>query len=276
MGRPADRDRPTRELTSLKNPFLKSLRRALAEGVTPEGWLAVEGPHLVDEALKATETATVRCIVFGQNVAAKLPSLVAGLPPDAARVQVPDRLFQKIAQTENSQGIAALVELRQPELEATLTVRDGLFLVACQLQDPGNLGTMVRSALALGATALIALAETVSPFNPKAVRSSAGAIFHLPAFTELKPSDLFPRLRACGVRTFAGDPRSPLDLSSADFRTAVAVLVGNEGAGLPVEISKQADQLVTIPIRPGTDSLNAATAAGIFLYEAARQRGFKY
>lgn len=265
-----------RSLTSPNNPFLKSLRRALAEGVTEEGSLAVEGPHLVEEALNAGANARVVTIVVAQQALRKFRSLLGRLPTDAETVQVPDRLFQKLAQTENSQGIAALVELRRADLETTLASRDGLFLVACQLQDPGNLGTMVRSAQALGATALIALAGTVSPYNPKAVRSSAGAIFHLPVFIESKPGDLFSRLHAHGVRTIAADPRSSVNLSSADFRPEVAVLVGNEGAGVPLEVSREADQLVAIPIRPGTDSLNAAAAASIFLYEAARQRGFKY
>ncbi len=265
-----------RSLTSLNNPFLKSLRRALAEGVDEEGSLAVEGPHLIEEALKAGANARLRTVVIGQQASGKFRPLLSRLPPGAETVQIPDRLFQKLAQTENSQGIAALVELRRADLEATLASRDGLFLVACQLQDPGNLGTMVRSAHALGATALIALAGTVSPFNPKAVRSSAGAIFHLPVFMESKPSGLFHLLRAHGVRTIAADPRSPLNLSSADFRPAVAVLVGNEGAGVPADISREADQLVAIPTRPGTDSLNAAAAASIFLYEAARQRGFRF
>ncbi len=266
----------TRELTSLNNPFLKSLRRALAEGVAEEGSLAVEGPHLIEEALNAGANACVRTVVIGQRASGKFRPLLSRLPPGTETVQIPDRLFQKLAQTENSQGIAALVELRRADLETTLACRDGLFLVACQLQDPGNLGTMIRSAHALGAMALIALAGTVSPFNPKAVRSSAGAIFHLPVFMESKLGDLFHLLRARGVRTIAADPRSPLNLSSADFRPAVAVLVGNEGAGVPPEVSREADQLVTIPTRPGTDSLNAAAAASIFLYEAARQRGFKY
>ena len=135
---------------------------------------------------------------------------------------------------------------------------------------------MMRSGFALGATALITLPATVSPFNPKAVRSSAGAIFRLPVFPGIEAGLLCAGLRTAGVRIVAADRRSSCSLAQADLRGPVALLIGNEAAGLPQEIVCEADLRLSIPIRAGTDSLNAATAAGIFLYEAARQRGFRH
>ena len=190
--------------------------------------------------------------------------------------QTPARLFRQIAQTETPQGIAALVELRAETLEAVLRARDALLLVACGLQDPGNLGTILRSAQAFGASALITLAETVSPFNPKAARASAGAVFHVPMLMGEKAESLFPRLRAAGVRVVGTDRHSSARISDADLRGPLAILIGQEAAGLPAEIARQAETLVSIPIRAGMDSLNAATAASIVLYEVARQRGFRY
>lgn len=265
-----------RELTSPSNPLLKSLRRALARGVTTEGWLAVEGPHLVEEALRATASASVRRVVVGRRAAQNFQHLLSRSPSEAEIIRVPDRLFEKLAQTETPQGVVALVEKYPADLESHLNRRDCLLLVACGIQNPGNLGTIIRSAQALGATAVITLEGTVSPFNPKAVRSSAGAIFHLPVFPDFESEKLFRRFRAVGLRTIAADQRSPMPLSSADLTTPVAILIGREASGLPPEISREAGQLLSIPIGLGTDSLNAAIAASIFLYEAARQRGFRY
>ncbi len=267
---------PIREITSPANPLLKVYRRALAVGVTREGWLAVEGPHLLEEALVATANGVVQSVLVSATGARKFRELLERLPKEAEMAQISDRLFEQIAQTETPQGIVGLIELRPADLDSILARRDVLLLIACGLQDPGNLGTMMRSAQALGATALITLEETVSPFNPKAVRSSAGAIFRLPVFADLKPSALFERLRAAGVRIIAADQRSSAPLAEADLTTSVAILVGNEAQGLAPEIGREAGQLLSIPILPGMDSVNAAMAASIFLYEAARQRGFRY
>jgi TrmH family RNA methyltransferase len=181
-----------------------------------------------------------------------------------------------VAQTQNPQGIAGLVELPRHNLDTILGGENLLLLVACGLQDPGNLGTLMRSASAFGASALFTLHETVSPFNPKVVRSSAGAIFHLPILAGLAANELLNRLRAAQVRIIAADRHSPLSLCQADLRGSLALMVGREASGLPPEIAGEASLLLSIPIRPGMDSVNVAAAATVFLYEVARQRGFKY
>jgi len=265
-----------REISSSSNALLKVFRRALAEGTTREGWLAVERPFLFEEALNAAPAARIHSVLVGRSGAEKFAKLLARVPEEAEVSQVPDRLFAQVAQTESPQGIAALVELPHHDLEVILTRRDVLLLVACGIQDPGNLGTMMRSAQAFGATALLTLEETVSPFNPKAVRSSAGAIFQLPVFSNLKTDVLFQRLRAAGIRVVGADRHSPLPVAQADLSGPLAILVGREATGLPQEIFREANQLLSIPIRAGMDSVNAAMAASIFLYEAARQHGFRY
>ncbi len=261
-----------REITSAANPLLKVFRGALAEGVTREGWLAVEGPHLVEEALAQ---AQVRSLLVSRDAASKFRHLLARVPKGAEVAQVPERLFARVAETQAPQGIAALVELRAHDLDAVLAQHGGIFLVGCGLQDPGNIGVMMRSAQALGAAALLTLTETVSPFNPKAVRASAGAIFRLPVFGNLEPADLFRRLRSARIRIIAADQHSPSPLWQADWQSSVAVMIGREGTGLAPGLFKEANQLLSIPIHSGTESLNAATAASIFLYEAARHRGFQ-
>jgi len=266
----------SRQIGSPTNSLLKVYRRALAKGTTREGWLAVEGPFLMEEALAAAPAARTHGVLVAESGGAKFAGIIERLPAEAEAVQVPDRLFEQVAQTQNPQGIAGLVELPAHNLDAILRRRNLLLLVACGLQDPGNLGTLMRSAAAFGASALITLEETVSPFNPKAVRSSAGAIFRLPVLTGLAANELLPRLRAARVRIIAADRHSPSPLDQADLRGSLALMVGREASGLPPEIAREASLLLSIPIRAGMDSVNVATAGSVFLYEAARQRGFKY
>ncbi len=264
-----------REISSPANSLLKVFRRALAEGTTKEGWLAVEGPFLVEEALRAAPRVKIHSVLVAAGAAAKFAELLGRVPAEVETTQVSDRLFAGVAQTPSPQGIAALVELPHFEMEQALKIANPLLVVACRLQDPGNLGTMIRTALAFSATAFLTLQETVNPFNPKAVRSSAGAIFHLPLVCGLDPQAALPNLGR-RVHIVAAERHSPASLAGADLRGPIAILVGREADGLPDEIARHASQLLSIPIRPEVDSINAATAASIFLYEAARQRGFHY
>src|SRR5579863_813717 len=224
-----DAHKAVREIGSASNSLIKVFRRALAEGTTREGWLAVEGPLLLGEALEASAgaaaqgqdegagvRATIESVLVGRSAAAKFAEMIGRLPKNAEVANVPDHVFASVAQTETPQGIAALVELAAPSLDDVLARADALLVVACGLQDPGNLGTILRSAQALGATALVALPGTVSPFNSKVVRSSAGAIFRLPVVRNLDPDALWHKLRATGMRTVAADSHSPATLTAAD------------------------------------------------------------
>lgn len=265
-----------RHLTSATNSLVKVFRRALAEGMTRDGWLCGEGPHFLEEALKAGPGAAVHSVLVASGAEDKHRALLAQLPAESELASIPDRLFRQLAGTRTPQGIAALTELPVFDLQTTVASRNVVLVVACGLQDPGNLGTVIRSADALGASAVIALAGTVSPFNPKVIRSCVGSIFRVPVFAGAKSANLFKLLRDLRVRILGTGPHSGLSVSAVDLHGPVALLVGQEAAGLPPEISREADSLLNIPIRPGADSLNAATATGVLLYEIARQRGFHY
>lgn len=265
-----------REVLSPSNPVIKVFRRALIDGATREGWLGLEGPLLLEDAMNANERATIHSVLAGQSATAKYQALISRLPNHTEVVTVSDRMFAQIAATETPQGIAALVEIKPPDFEAILSRSNVLLLVACGIQDPGNLGTIIRSGQALGADALVALKETVNPFNPKTVRASAGAILRLPILRNQQAAPFFERLRRAKVCVIAASRRSKMPLADANLKDSVAFLIGREASGLPPEIAKGADLTLSIPIRPETDSINAAAAASIFLYEAARQREFRY
>jgi RNA methyltransferase, TrmH family len=266
----------TRVLTSATNSLVKVFRRALADGQTRDGWLCGEGPHFLEEALKPGSRAKVHSVLVSAEAAEKHQALLAQLPAESELAQIPGQLFNQLAGTRTPQGVAAIVELAARDLKAAAASRNAVLVIACGLQDPGNMGTIIRSADALGATAVVTLAGTVNPFNPKAVRSCVGSIFRMPVFAGWKPEAVFEILRDSKVRILGTAPRSANAFSSADLRGSIALLVGQEAAGLPPEISREADELLSIPIRTEADSLNAATAAGIFLYEVARQREFQY
>jgi TrmH family RNA methyltransferase len=139
------------------------------------------------------------------------------------------------------------------------------------LQDPGNLGTIARSAEAFGATGLLLGEGTVSQWNWKALRASAGSMFRVPA-ARVELASAIRELKARGVRVVASSSHKGVSIAEADLRGAVALLVGNEGAGLSKDVLSQADEIVAIPQSPRVESLNAGIAASIILYEAARQR----
>jgi RNA methyltransferase, TrmH family len=281
---------PTRpqlsRITSPTNSLIKVFRRALKDGVTSDGWVGLEGPLGIDEILRmeASRSAQnllrsasrIRSLLVSESAATKYQHLLEQLVNDVEIAQAGERIFRSIAQTVNPQGIAALVEVHPPELGAVLAQRNVILVVACGLQEPGNLGTIARTAEAFGAGALLALGSTVSVFNPKAVRASGGAVFRLPVYPKLQAGRMFDLLKSGGIGIAAADPRGQAQVPGADLRGPLAILIGNEKAGLDTEILSQCALRLRIPIRPEVDSINAATSAGVLLYEAARQRGFIY
>ena len=251
-------------VTSRQNRRVKELRAGLSRGGrTATGQIAVEGLHLVQEAAKSglrLHTVLVRAGSEGLLEQVELGG--------AEVLIVSGELFASAAATEQPQGIAALVEA--PVFAAGALLKGTpLVVVAGGLQDPGNLGTLIRSAEAFGASGMILLPGTVSVWNGKALRASAGSAFRLPVVT-LGWEEAAEFLRQHAVRIVAAVARE--GVSMTDLRGASALLIGNEGAGLPAEWIAQADERVTIPCPGVVESLNAAVAGSVLLYEAMRQR----
>lgn len=183
-----------------------------------------------------------------------------------------DRLFAGASGTEAPQGIAALVHPRSYRWE-DLLAGTPLVVILIGVQDPGNVGTAIRSAEAFGATGAVACRGTAHPLAPKALRASAGSAFRLPLIAGVDLASCLARLGNAHVRVYAASLSGGLSPEEADLRNPVALLIGSEGAGLSREIESVADARLRIPLAAGVDSLNAAVAASVLLYEAARQRG---
>ena len=261
---------PTRIVQSKQNNRLKQLRRALAQpGRGAQGLAGIEGPNLLEEALRAG--LHIPCVFVAQGAQQLLDSF--NLPAATEILLVPPDILASTLATETPQLIAALVEPPDWTLAHLLGAQKPapLLLVLAGLQDPGNLGTILRSAEAFGADGILCLPGTVSPWNPKALRASAGSLFRLPVLAASQQHAI-ACLREAGVKIWTttvsqGQPADLVDLSGP-----VALLIGNEGNGVPAALAAKADGVLTIPCPGPVESLNAAVAAGVLLYEASRQR----
>ncbi|HEY6488369.1 MAG: RNA methyltransferase [Terracidiphilus sp.] len=262
---------PLRIVQSQQNARLKELRRALAQpGREPTGLVGIEGPHLVTEALRAG--LRLRCVFAAQDAESLLDPL--HLPVRTEVLLLPREILSRALTTETPQPIAALIE--PPCWNWSHVLGAGrktapLLLVLAGLQDPGNLGTILRSAEAFGADGILSLPGTVSPWNPKAMRASAGSVLRVP-FLAVSEREAFTRLREAGVRTYVTTPLASHPADLVNLAEPAALLIGNEGNGVPEELAAKADQAITIPCPGPVESLNAAVAASVLLYEAARQR----
>jgi TrmH family RNA methyltransferase len=196
------------------------------------------------------------------------------LPQIKAQVEclvVPDDVFKSAVDTESPQGVAALVFPREYTLQGILAVPDALLVITAGIQDPGNLGTIVRSAEAFGASGAILGEQTVSRFNAKAIRASAGSIFRLPSVAS-NLRDAVKELRKSGFRLVGTSSHKGVPLDQAKLTGSVVLVIGSEGSGLSHELIAQMDELVSIPHSATVESLNAGVAASVLLYEASRQR----
>ena len=259
---------PVRIVQSKQNARLKELRRALSNpGRNENGLAGIEGPNLLDEALRAD--LRVACVFVAQGSERLLERMP--LPLEAEVLVMPRELLDLALATDTPQPVAALVE--PPDWTWAHVLKDSapLIVILAGLQDPGNLGTIVRSAEAFGVDGVVCLPGTVNAWNAKAVRASAGSVFRVPLLSASE-EDAFARLSAADVRVLATTVHGAQPAEFVNLAGPVALLIGNEGNGVPADLIDRADEAITIPCPGPVESLNAAVAASVLLYEAARQR----
>jgi len=262
---------PYRIVQSKQNSRLKELRRALAQpGRESRSLAGIEGPNLLEEALSAG--VRIPTVFVAQGEERLLEGLA--LPAETEVLLLSRELLDSALATETPQPVAALVE--PPDWSWADVLSDTnkaapLIVVLAGLQDPGNLGTILRSAEAFGATGILCLPGTVSEWNPKAVRASAGSVFRMPLIS-VNEKDCFARLRKAGVKIWTTAVHGAQPANLVDLAGPVGLLIGNEGSGVSQKLASQADGAVTIPCPGPVESLNAAAAASVLLYEASRQR----
>jgi RNA methyltransferase, TrmH family len=265
-----------RRVEGQHNPLVKQLRQAFARGArTEDGDCAIEGVRIVEEAIRSG--LRFRAVFFRESARDRAERLVPQFGAHVEIVQLPDKLFDRAVPSETPQGVAALVRLKEfsmDDLFERLSV--GPVIVLAGLQDPGNLGTILRSAEAFGSAGVVLGEGTVSPYNSKVIRASAGSVFRLPiVVAKIAANDLEElanRLRTQNVRLIATSSHKGTRLDQSHLSGALAIFVGSEGSGLPRGLMAKMDETIAIPHAPQVESLNAGVAASIVLYEAARQR----
>jgi len=265
-------DSRLRRVSSRQNAMVKDLRRSFSQAeATDQGAVAIEGLRIIEEAIRSG--LRFEAVFFSESGSAHAARLLPQVSSHTEALLLPDDVFSSAVSTETPQGVAALVKLKQAKLEDLLdqVSPDFLLVAAGGIQDPGNLGTIIRSAEAFSARGVLLGEKTVSHFNPKVVRASAGSLFRQP-LVKVKLGDAILQLRQHDVRVVASSSHKGRALDQVDLSGPLGLVVGNEGAGLPIEILSQTDELVTIPHSSRVESLNAGIAASILLYETSRQR----
>jgi len=254
-------------IASPRNPLLKEIRRALLRGtLTEDGCAVTETFHLLEEALRSD--CHVPVVLSAESVRGTVEQHIRNLE-DVRFSVVPDALFTQLSSTESSQGVLALVKPPRWTMEELLRGRT-LLLVLDGVQDPGNAGAIVRAGEAFGATGVLFLKGTVSPYNGKTLRASAGSLFRLPVVHGMEADLARTALAQRRLDVYAAVPGAPAQVTEVDFTRRCALIVGSEGRGVSEKLRSAARE-IAIPTL-GVESLNAAMAATVILYEASRQR----
>ncbi|CAN5605931.1 RNA methyltransferase [soil metagenome] len=257
-------------ISSASNSLLKKVRSLQQRsGREEHGLFLLEGPKLLIEA-KAKGVPIEEVIVSSSYLNAGF-SANESINVDEVTV-VEDKLFRDLITTSTPCGIVSIGKIHTHSLSDCLKGTKTLIAVAESVQDPGNLGTMIRAALAFGATGLVATAGSVDAFNPKVVRSAMGALFKLPVIVGIKMEELVRRLKEANVKIVALEPTAEKPFWELELNQSLAFMLGNEGNGLTSQAAQLADELVTIPMSGDTESLNVAVSAGVVLFECSRQR----
>lgn len=259
-----------RRIASRQNATLKELRRGFTtNAATDDGYCAIESLKTMEEAIRSG--IRFKVVLFSESGLPKADRLLSQLSSKVEALAVPDEVFRSVVETESPQGVAALVKLPDFSLDQILQAKQRLIVIAVGIQDPGNLGTILRSAEAFGATGVLLAEKTVSRFNSKVVRASTGSIFRLPT-VQVRLREALAKLHEAGVRLLGTSSHRGIPMDQTDLHSDCAIAIGNEGSGVPQEALAQMDELITIPHTNHVESLNAGIAASVILYEAARQR----
>ena len=260
-------------ISSRQNPLVLRMR-ALARGGAQEGDEAVlDGEHLLREALASG--VRVEVAAFLESVLeGPLAEVAAAVDRTGGRsVAVTQGVLAALSPVRQPSGVVSIARIPRPLMEA---VFDGtpqpLIFVLSDVQDPGNVGAIVRAGEACGVTGIVAAERTADAFGWKALRGSMGSTFRVPVASRVRLQEAAQAAKRRGIRLAAAVPRGGESLPQVDLRPASAILLGGEGCGLPDAILREADIRLSIPMRPPVESLNVAVAAALIAYEAARQR----
>jgi RNA methyltransferase, TrmH family len=253
-------------ISSRQNSLVRQFRD-VAHGDVADLML-LDGEHLIAEAIESG--VAIEIVAFAEQAAtAPVARRLAGA---TRRVIVSDAVLKAMSPVQSPSGVVAIARRPSSDLDSVFTRAPQLILLLHEVQDPGNIGAIVRAAEACGATGVICSERTADPFSWKALRGSMGSSFRVPLATRHPLASAIAAARGKGLRVFATDARGGTSLPECNLRVPAAIVLGGEGGGLPASIIESADERLTIPMQPPVESLNVSTAAALVIYEAARQR----
>jgi TrmH family RNA methyltransferase len=258
-------------ITSTSNPQVRRIVKlnTSARARRSEGCFAAEGVKLFCE----TPVSLRREIYVSHSFLEDEAHVRLLREHDAEAVEVDDAVFRKMCDTQTPQGILTVAQIPSCRREDLLgNGRNPLVMVLEDLQDPGNVGTVIRTAEGAGVTGVFMSGRTADCFQPKVIRSTMGSIFRVPVRREESVTELAEWLKSRGIRTFAAHLNGRRSYTEEDYTEGTAFLIGNEGNGLSAELTEKADTLIRIPMEGQVESLNAAVASALLMYEAHRQR----
>lgn len=262
------------KIGSQDNSRIKLIRKLhTRKGRVSEGRFIAEGINLVSEAVRRKMNIDFIMVPdsFEAGPGAELVKECI-LSADQTVCTVPGNVFDKLTDAENGIGILAVVRMEQPGLSILDQMPEGAdVLVLDRIQDPGNIGTMIRTAVAAGYGMIIAVKGTADIWSPKVLRATAGMIFDIPFVYADEVQQLADKLRQAGKRIAVTDPAGGRPYYEEDLRQDIALVIGNEGNGISDEMMSQADIRITLPMKGEIESLNAAVSAAILMYEAVRK-----
>ncbi len=262
-------------ITSAGNPLVKTLRALDRKKTRLEtGLFLAEGARLIEQALARSWGIDTLIVSVSGLERAHLQDLTSRAAISGARiVSLPDRLMGSISRKDNPQAVIAAVKQKPLHLDDVPKDASGLWIALYEVRDPGNLGTILRTADCAGAAGVIMVNQCCDPYSVEAVRASMGSLFDV-AFAKASFEDFNTWRCDLGLSIVAASVNGHSAHTQIDFKPPSLILMGNEQSGLPVELEAQCDELCLIPMRGGADSLNLAQATAIMLYEGWRQRGF--
>lgn len=255
-------------ITSISNPQVKRLLQLQkkSKARNEENVFVVEGIRMFAEVPEER----VEKVYISESLYNKKK---AELKPEKYPMEVlADKVFQHVSDTKTPQGILCIVKQKKYRMEELLQAENPHFMVLDNLQDPGNLGTIVRTAEGAGVTAVFMSKDCVDIYNPKTIRSTMGSIYRIPFIYVEDVLELMKIFKTKGVKTYAAHLNGKNSYDKENYQTGTAILIGNEGNGLRDEVAENADIWVRIPMHGQVESLNAAIAASIFMFEVCRQR----
>lgn len=255
-------------ITSTSNPQVKRLLQLQKKSKVrdEENVFVVEGLRMFAEVpAERVEKVYISESLYNKK---KLELNLQDLPYEV----LSDNVFLHVSDTKTPQGIMCIVKRKKYDLNELLKVNNPHFMVLDNLQDPGNMGTIVRTAEGAGVDAVFMSKDCVDIYNPKTIRSTMGSIYRMPFIYIEDIPELLNQFRKNGVKSYAAHLDGKNAYDKEDYKTGTAILIGNEGNGLRDEVTEKADILVRIPMQGQVESLNAAIAASVLMFEVFRQR----